>query len=100
MPARLGAAPRGLASPPKVADPFYLSPGWRRFAEAIKSQRGWVCEACGFDGSQGRSRRLMHADHVEERKDGGADFDPGNIRVLCQRCHNRKTAGAAKRRGV
>ena len=95
-PSRLDAAPRQLGFAPKVADPFYTSPAWRSFAARLKAERGWRCEQCGFDGK--RAPRLLHADHLIERKDGGAEFDPANIVVRCQPCHNAKTARAASQR--
>jgi 5-methylcytosine-specific restriction enzyme A len=88
-------APR-LKLPAKLADPFYESTAWRSLALAIKDQRGWQCEACGRDGR--KTPRLMIADHIIERKDGGADLDPLNIRVLCAGCHNAKTAKARAER--
>jgi 5-methylcytosine-specific restriction enzyme A len=86
---RVGMVGRRVAMPEKSVDPFYLSQGWRQFASVIKAQRGWQCEACKADMSS--NRRACHADHVIERRDGGADFDPLNIAVLCQACHNGKT---------
>lgn len=77
---------------PKVADPFYLTPEWRRFAAEMKRQRGNCCEDCSRSGA-GRGVKLI-ADHVVERRDGGADFDPSNIRIRCMPCHNAKTAKA------
>ena len=34
----------------------------------------------------------MFADHIVERKDGGADLDPRNGQCLCGRHHTMKTA--------
>lgn len=93
---RLAAAPGRVKPPVKLADPFYLTAEWRALAATIKSQRGYVCEGCGADG-RGREWTI-HADHVVEIRDGGARLDPLNVRLLCQPCHNRKTAGEAARR--
>jgi 5-methylcytosine-specific restriction enzyme A len=95
---RVDAVRARVAPPVKLADPFYLSAEWRVFAKAIKSQRGYACEAegCGFDG-RGREW-LIHADHVIEIRDGGARLDPLNVMLRCQGCHNRKTAAEAARR--
>ncbi len=79
-----------LRSPIKTVDPFYVSQEWRALARDMKRQRGYRCEACGEDFST-RQRRLI-ADHIIERKDGGADLDPLNIQCLCIGCHNAKTA--------
>ena len=87
------AAARPLVGPAvKTTDPFYLSPEWRRVIQAVKRQRGYVCQQCGKDCSV--EPRNLIGDHIVERKDGGADLDPLNIRLLCTACHNRKTAGA------
>jgi 5-methylcytosine-specific restriction endonuclease McrA len=82
-----------VAPPVKVAEAFYLSAEWRAFSREIVRQRGRRCESCGTKGG-----RLI-ADHIEERRDGGADFDPLNIQVLCPVCDNRKRAKAAAARG-
>lgn len=84
-------APR--ASPPqKVADPFYLSTEWREFARAVKTARGFVCENPDCRRDCRHAPRGLIADHVVERKDGGADFDVMNVMLLCIACHNSKTA--------
>jgi 5-methylcytosine-specific restriction endonuclease McrA len=95
---RLPSVGAQLARPAPVADPFYRSREWQALARVIKAQRGYRCEepTCRADMS-GNPRGLI-ADHVVERKDGGADFDPLNIRLLCIACHNRKTAGARTER--
>ena len=36
----------------------------------------------------------IFGDHIKERRDGGAEFDPANIQCLCGSCHTRKTAEA------
>lgn len=84
---RIGALPPKLKAAPKLAESFYTSPQWRRVVGEIKRARGGCCERCG-------SRRRVIGDHKIERKDGGADFDPSNIELLCITCHNRKTAAA------
>lgn len=81
--------------PPKWVDPFYEGQAWRAFAREIKRQRGMRCEALGCDRDCTAAPRGLIADHIVERRDGGADFDPLNVRLLCVACHNRKTARAA-----
>jgi hypothetical protein len=93
MPARLGAMPAKIRAAPKVAEGFYQSAEWRALVRRIKATRGAWCERCG-------SGHRVIADHVVERKDGGAELDEANIELLCAACHNRKTARArAKRSG-
>ncbi len=95
-PALIATVKAGLRPPVKLADPFYESRDWRRFASAIKRHRGYVCEDCGKDCAE--YPFTLKADHIIERKDGGADFDPLNIRLRCQACDNAKTARAKAER--
>lgn len=87
----VGSLPPRIALAPKLADRFYQSPEWRDLVRSIKQMRGAFCERCG-------STNRIIADHIVERKDGGADLDPSNIELLCSPCHNRKTAQARARR--
>lgn len=90
MPSRVSAVAARIHRPAKVVDPFYESNEWRSFARVIKQQRGYVCEECGKDCSA--TPRGLIADHIVERKDGGADFDPLNTLLRCMSCHNKKTS--------
>ena len=93
------AAPRiGLMTPtvkmaPKVAETFYQSPAWRQLVARIKRERGYRCQRPGC----GSTERVI-ADHIVERKDGGAELDPRNIELLCFAHHEAKTAAARKAR--
>ncbi len=79
----------------KKAEPFYLSPEWRRLIASIIEKRGRVCQECGRKGCR------VYGDHVHELKDGGEALDEGNIRILCHSCHAKKTvAERAKRMAV
>lgn len=81
----------------KVAESFYLSPAWVALRRDLIRVRGYRCQGCGKSRApNGKPIRLI-GDHVVERKDGGADLDPGNVRLVCLPCHNAKTATA---RGV
>ncbi|MBX7459543.1 HNH endonuclease [Qipengyuania huizhouensis] len=72
---------------PKKAEAFYQSKEWRALVRSIKAERGNWCERCG-------SGHRVAGDHKVERRDGGAELDPANVELLCQPCHNRKTAAA------
>jgi 5-methylcytosine-specific restriction protein A len=89
---------RSTRPPPKMAEGFYQSVEWTKLRALLIRQRGHRCEACWatHDGL-GRPVRLI-ADHMTERRDGGADLDPCNIRLMCMKCHNKKTAREAARR--
>lgn len=92
----VGTVSARVAPPVKLADPFYESREWRALASAVKRQRRYRCEDCGFDGRAQPWR--IHADHVIEIRDGGERLDPLNVRVLCHACHNAKTARAKAER--
>lgn len=91
LPPRYAALPPRVAPAPKVADRFYSSPEWRALLAEIKLERGRYCERCG-------SKHRVIGDHRVELKDGGAPLDPSNVELMCQACHNRKTAEARARR--
>lgn len=95
MPSRLGAAPARVRCAPKQTDNFYRSPPWLGLMRQLKRKRGNRCQDCGAKAS--KTVRII-GDHIHERKDGGADLDPANIRLLCLPCHNRKTAKAKAKR--
>jgi hypothetical protein len=86
--------------PAKRADPFYASPehvAWR--TDVIAAARG----LCQDDQHQGANppRGRLFADHIKERKDGGAPFDRANGMARCGSCHTRKTmATRATRLGL
>lgn len=96
---------RAIKPEAKKADPFYLTPEYRVWREAVIAKAGRRCE--GIDQRTGRRctkaepRNRMFADHVIEVSDGGARYDPANGRCLCGSHHTLKTvqARAARLRG-
>ena len=94
VPARLGGLPSRVKPPPKLVEDIYRSKPWRQLVARIKAERGAWCERCGG------THRLI-GDHINELKDGGAALDEANVQLLCQACHNAKTAKAkaARARG-
>lgn len=82
------------AAQQKEADPFYLTPAWRRF-------RGWyirnnpLCVACE---AVGLTTPAVIVDHIRELADGGAPYSADNAQSLCVACHNRKTGEAKRKR--
>lgn len=94
----------GLAVPiaPKQADPFYLSPEYRAWREAVIARAGRRCEARrdGWRCTKAEPTHRMFADHIREVSDGGARYDPANGQCLCGSHHTAKTMAArARRRG-
>lgn len=87
MSPRLGMLQCLVRSMPKVAEGFYQSTEWRTLAAQVKRERGCFCQRCG-------STDRVIADHVIERKDGGAPLDKSNIELLCHKHHQAKTAKA------
>lgn len=87
LPSRIGALPPRVGSLPKKAASIYLSPEWRALVARTKRERGCWCARCG-------STHRVIGDHIQELRDGGAPLDPANVELLCQACHNVKTATA------
>ena len=81
---------------PKRADSDLLTPEHRAWRLAVMQRAGWQCQAieggvrCGKRSPEHR----LFADHVVERKDGGAATDPANGQALCGAHHQAKTMAA------
>ena len=73
---------------------FYQTAAWHKIRTAYMSQSP-LCEHCTL-----RNRVVVGTmvDHIEERRDGGADLDMSNLQTLCHRCHSTKTAEERRRR--
>jgi 5-methylcytosine-specific restriction protein A len=92
--------PRRAKPPPKVADPHYLTPEHRAWRAEVIARAGGRCQWPG-GCSKAAPRHRMFADHIVERKDGGAALDPANGQCLCGQHHSLKTAyESAKRRAA
>jgi len=90
---------RTVELPPKRADPFYLSPEWRKLLAKIIAKRGRRCEdpQCRQPNVSGP----IYGDHIIEIADGGERLDERNVLLRCASCHGKKTAAVrAKRLGV
>ncbi len=78
--------------PPKVAQPWYLTPEHRLWAKTVIARAGGQCQRCSRTGVR------LYADHIREIKDGGARLDLANGQALCPSCHTRKTNAERDRR--
>ncbi len=92
---RLKAAEfRTVLPPKKTPDPELTTEAHRKWRQDALRRAGYKCEKCGASGNTNR----LFADHIKERRDGGALLDPANSMILCGACHTRKTAAARARR--
>jgi len=92
---------RTVAVPPKRADPFYQSDEHLQFRQAVLTRAGHRCEWIenGQRCSKAAPQHRLFANHIVERRDGGAELDPANGNCLCGRHHSLWTARErAKRR--
>ena len=89
---RVAMAPEIAAE--RAGQSIYNTQRWKKLRDEIKRARPY-CSECG---ATSRQRRLV-VDHVTEIKDGGAPYDPTNLRVLCYSCHGSKTHDAKAKRG-
>lgn len=87
---------RSVKPPVKTAEPFYLTPRYRAWREAVVARAGRRCEHRGCRAAEPWDR--MFADHVIEIRDGGAEYDLANGMCLCGRHHSLKTMQARARR--
>jgi hypothetical protein len=87
-----------VALPAKQVENFYVTPAWRELMAGIIRQRGRRCEDPEHDPKRSRTGKRIFGDHIRERKDGGAEFDPRNVMLRCGSCHTRKTAAERKKR--
>ena len=85
-----------VACMPKQTDSHYGSQGHKDWAKAVIEKAGGKCQwvGCAKTSKDGR----LYADHIVERKDGGAPLDPANGQALCGKHHSIKTAKERKAR--
>jgi 5-methylcytosine-specific restriction endonuclease McrA len=61
--------------------------GWPKIRAKVMKRDGGRCRLCGAPASS--------VDHIVARYRGGTD-DESNLRAICTRCHNTKTAADAR----
>lgn len=87
---------RTVQLPPKETDPHYGTAEHKRWAAEVKRRAGAMCQDRQHVGDAYSPRGI--ADHVKERRDGGADLDLANGLWRCWPCHGRKTAAERAKR--
>jgi len=89
--------PAGFRVPvSRNADPELLTVAHRAWRLAVLRRAGYQCEAIedGVRCDKAAPDHRLFADHINERRDGGALFDPANGQCLCGHHHNLKTYAA------
>jgi len=92
---------RLISAPPKRRDRVLGTAAHVRWRELVLERAGYRCEAMLDDGTRCTRctpLRTLIADHVIERSDGGAPFDPANGQCLCPSHHGLKTNKAKRAR--
>jgi 5-methylcytosine-specific restriction endonuclease McrA len=67
---------------------------WRRIRLAVLDRDGWRCQIAGPECSS----VATCVDHIVPRSEGGAMWDPANLRAACRRCNGRRSALALNER--
>ena len=57
---------------------------WKRLRREILRRDNYKCVKCGAAG-------MLECDHIQPVRNGGAEYDPANLQMLCKQCHSTKT---------
>lgn len=79
------------AAPTTGEKTLYGTARWAKLVMQLKHERGDRCEDPTHEGSNVPGERRVIVDHIVELRDGGAEYSPENLRLLCLSCHGRKT---------
>lgn len=83
---------RSVELPKKQVDKDLLTREYRDWRREVVRRASYSCEKCG------RKNVKLYADHIVERKDGGALYDLSNGMALCASCHSVKTIKERQKR--
>jgi len=67
---------------------------WKLLRAELIETRPWVCGICG---NRIATRDEIEADHIVPVADGGAPFDPTNVRLSHRSCNRRRRASRVRR---
>ena len=76
------------------ADALLCTSAYRRLRLAVLDRDGWLCQIHG----PRCTRYATVVDHVVSRVDGGAVFDPSNMRAACRACNADRAGDYGGRR--
>ena len=82
---------------PKRAD-FDRGSDHKAWRLEVLKRAHWRCQWPGCEVQGGPGGNQLIADHVHERRDGGAALDPSNGQALCRQHHALKTVQERARR--
>ena len=89
--------PNRQGSPGRAPDPRESASrrgygsNWRRLRKLVLARDCYLCQLCMQPAG-----KSAHVDHIIAKAKGGSD-EMDNLRTLCERCHNRKTAREDRR---
>lgn len=90
-----------IRPPAKQADPIFSDARYHPWRARVIKRAGGKCEWVEEGKRCNREEPRMFADHIVERKDGGAPFEEANGQCLCGSHHTLKTGvERAKRYGL
>jgi 5-methylcytosine-specific restriction endonuclease McrA len=69
---------------------------WRYQVQPMQLRHHPLCCMCQ---AEGRVEAAKHVDHIRPLRDGGAAFDPSNLRSLCHAHHSSVTRQWQNQRG-
>jgi 5-methylcytosine-specific restriction protein A len=72
----------------KLTRRVHNSSRWRYHVQPAQLRAYPLCALCE---AEGRLEAAVHVDHIRPIRDGGAPFDPANLRSLCKPHHSAVT---------
>jgi 5-methylcytosine-specific restriction endonuclease McrA len=67
---------------------------WKKLRAKLIRTRPWVCAICG---KPIRTAAEIEADHIEPVSEGGAPYDPANVRLSHRSCNRRRRASVVRK---
>ena len=74
-------------SSPTERREVYATSRWQKLRAQILIRDGWTCQ--GRCKELGRTSAGGEVHHVKPIREGGAVWDPNNLRLLCRDCHRQ-----------